>query len=189
MKNVADSFPQGTPLSQAPLVLSHGYTPAVYGPGRPTGASSRDTGATPPATLAAQPGTGDTPPEAQSGVRGVPRLLTKIRGQGTSGFVPCGVIVTCCSPMTGVSVLDHPERRDPEQGTGWVPCLPPLPPCSWASPVPGSPFFSVSGRSAAAGACTCTGGGSVLKVEGSCWIPGSWMCRWRTTRLLSCSLP
>src|SRR5215831_18167663 len=24
---------------------------------------------------------------------------------------------------------------------------------------------------------------------GSCWIPGSWMCRWRTTRLLSFSLP
>jgi hypothetical protein len=25
--------------------------------------------------------------------------------------------------------------------------------------------------------------------RGSCWIPGSWMCRWRTTRLLSCSHP
>ncbi len=24
---------------------------------------------------------------------------------------------------------------------------------------------------------------------GSCWIPGSWMCRWRTTRLLSPSPP
>jgi hypothetical protein len=24
---------------------------------------------------------------------------------------------------------------------------------------------------------------------GSCWIPGSWMCRWRTTRLSSCSPP
>jgi bacterioferritin len=26
-------------------------------------------------------------------------------------------------------------------------------------------------------------------LKGSCWIPGSWMCRWRTTRLWSCSLP
>jgi hypothetical protein len=25
--------------------------------------------------------------------------------------------------------------------------------------------------------------------DGSCWIPGSWMCRWRTTRLLSPSPP
>jgi hypothetical protein len=24
---------------------------------------------------------------------------------------------------------------------------------------------------------------------GSCWIPGSWMSRWRTTQLLSSSLP
>jgi patatin-like phospholipase/acyl hydrolase len=23
--------------------------------------------------------------------------------------------------------------------------------------------------------------------QGSCWIPGSWRCRWRTTRHLSCS--
>ena len=23
------------------------------------------------------------------------------------------------------------------------------------------------------------------KQAGSCWIPGSWMCRWRTTQLLS----
>ena len=26
-------------------------------------------------------------------------------------------------------------------------------------------------------------------LSGSCWIPGSWMCRWRTTRLWSCSHP
>jgi hypothetical protein len=26
-------------------------------------------------------------------------------------------------------------------------------------------------------------------LEGSCWIPGSWLCRWRTTRLVSCSPP
>ena len=26
-------------------------------------------------------------------------------------------------------------------------------------------------------------------LDGSCWIPGSWMCRWRTTRLWSFSLP
>src|SRR5215467_13332937 len=27
------------------------------------------------------------------------------------------------------------------------------------------------------------------KVDGSCWIPGSWMYQWRTARLVSCSLP
>jgi GAF domain-containing protein len=26
-------------------------------------------------------------------------------------------------------------------------------------------------------------------AEGSCWIPGSWICQWHTTRLLSCSPP
>src|SRR4029450_8292000 len=26
-------------------------------------------------------------------------------------------------------------------------------------------------------------------MRGSCWIPGSWICRWRTTRLLSGSPP
>jgi transposase len=26
-------------------------------------------------------------------------------------------------------------------------------------------------------------------VEGSCWIPGSWICQWRTPRLLSFSPP
>jgi choline dehydrogenase-like flavoprotein len=26
-------------------------------------------------------------------------------------------------------------------------------------------------------------------TTGSCWIPGSWISRWCTTRLLSCSLP
>jgi hypothetical protein len=26
-------------------------------------------------------------------------------------------------------------------------------------------------------------------TQGSCWIPGSWISRWRTTRLLSSSLP
>jgi len=26
-------------------------------------------------------------------------------------------------------------------------------------------------------------------VLGSCWIPGSWISRWHTTRLLSSSLP
>src|SRR4029434_508498 len=26
-------------------------------------------------------------------------------------------------------------------------------------------------------------------AEGSCWIPRAWMCRWRTTQLLSCSPP
>jgi len=46
--------------SQAALVLSHGHTAPVYGPGRQAGACARDAGAAHPATLAAQPGTGDT---------------------------------------------------------------------------------------------------------------------------------
>src|SRR5215467_302989 len=28
-----------------------------------------------------------------------------------------------------------------------------------------------------------------INKGGSCWIPGAWRCRWRTTRLLSFSLP
>src|SRR5215813_4825210 len=31
-------------------------------------------------------------------------------------------------------------------------------------------------------------GVTVLSEAGSCWIPGSWIYQWRTTRLLSCSL-
>ena len=26
-------------------------------------------------------------------------------------------------------------------------------------------------------------------LRGSCWMPGAWMCRWRTARLWSCSPP
>jgi len=32
-------------------------------------------------------------------------------------------------------------------------------------------------------------GSRLLFPSGSCWIPGSWMCRWRTTRLLLSSQP
>jgi len=75
--------------SQAALVLSHGHTAPVYGPGRQAGACARDAGAAHPATLAAQPGTGDTLTNEKSGLRGVPLRFPKRPCQGASGLVSC----------------------------------------------------------------------------------------------------
>src|SRR5262245_2841664 len=87
-KDIARSSRKDTALFQAAMVLSHRQTPAVYGLGRQAGAYSGNAGATPPATLAAQPRTCDTPTDAQSGVRGFSLLFMKILCQGASGFVP-----------------------------------------------------------------------------------------------------
>src|SRR5262245_44501748 len=74
-KNGARSTPHHTALSQAPLVLSHRPIAAVSRPGKQAGADAGDASATQSATLAAQPRTGDTPTDAQSGLRGVPFLF------------------------------------------------------------------------------------------------------------------